>query len=67
MNGPETELANSNAERLGWMELVRQYVVSLRYGTVQITVHDSQVTQVDKTERVRIQQPPGNLGTVSQK
>jgi len=37
----------------GWLELVRQQVGSLRYGVVQIVVHDARVTQIDKTERVR--------------
>ncbi len=37
----------------GWLELVRQHVGSLRYGVVQIVVHDAQVTQIEKTERVR--------------
>jgi len=37
-----------------WLELVRRQVHSLRYGVVQIVVHDSQVTQVEKTERVRL-------------
>ncbi len=37
-----------------WLELVRQHVGSLRYGVVQIVVHDAQVTQIEKTERVRL-------------
>ncbi len=37
-----------------WLELVRRQVNSLRFGVVQIVVHDSQVTQVEKTERVRL-------------
>jgi len=37
-----------------WLELVRRQVTSLRFGVVQIVVHDSQVTQVEKTERVRL-------------
>jgi hypothetical protein len=37
-----------------WLEIVRQQVSSLRYGMVQIVVHDSQVTQIEKTERVRL-------------
>ncbi len=41
----------------GWVELVRQHVGSLRYGFVQIVVHDAQVTQIEKTERVRLQKP----------
>ena len=42
-----------------WLELVRRQVNSLRFGVVQIVVHDSQVTQVEKTERVRL--VPKNL------
>jgi len=38
----------------GWLELVRQHVGSLRYGVVQIVVHDAQVTQIERTERVRL-------------
>lgn len=38
-----------------WLEIVRRQVASLRFGTVQIVVHDSEVTQIDKTERVRLQ------------
>ena len=41
----------------GWLELVRQLVGSLRYGVVQIIVHDAQVTQIEKTERVRLEKP----------
>jgi hypothetical protein len=39
----------------GWLEIVRRQVESLRYGVVQIVVHDSAVTQIDKTERVRLE------------
>lgn len=38
-----------------WLEMVRRQVNSLRFGVVQIVVHDSEVTQIDKTERVRLE------------
>jgi hypothetical protein len=41
-------------EKLNWLEVVQRQVGSLRYGVVQIVVHDSQVTQIEKTERVRL-------------
>ena len=44
-------------EKTGWLEVVRQQVGSLSYGVVQIVVHDSQVTQIEKTERVRLDKP----------
>jgi hypothetical protein len=37
-----------------WLELVVQQVKSLRYGVVEIVVHDSRVIQIEKTERVRL-------------
>jgi hypothetical protein len=44
-------------EKADWLEVVRQQVGSLRFGVVQIVVHDSQVTQIEKTERVRLDRP----------
>jgi len=38
-----------------WLDLVREKVESLRFGVVQITIHDSKVTQIDRTERTRIE------------
>lgn len=42
-------------EKPDWLEIVRRQVGSLRFGVVQVVVHDSQVTQIDKTERVRLE------------
>jgi hypothetical protein len=38
-----------------WLEIVRQKVQSLRFGVVQIVVHDSRVTQIERTEKTRLQ------------
>jgi hypothetical protein len=40
-----------------WLELVRRQVASLKFGTVQIIVHDSRVTQVERVEKVRLDRP----------
>jgi hypothetical protein len=37
-----------------WLDLVVQHVKSLRFGVVEIVVHDSRVIQIEKTERVRL-------------
>jgi hypothetical protein len=37
-----------------WLTIVQSHVKSLRYGVVQITVHDGRVTQIDRTEKVRL-------------
>ena len=42
---PETE---------AWEQIVRQRVGRLRFGVVQLVVHDGRVTQVETTEKVRL-------------
>jgi hypothetical protein len=44
-----------SSDELKWLELVIQHVGSLRYGVVEIVVHDSRVIQIEKTERVRLE------------
>ena len=44
-----------------WLELVRAKVQSLRFGVVQIVVHDSKVTQIERTEKTRLQSVKNNL------
>ena len=41
-----------------WLELVTRQVKSLRYGVVEIIIHDGQVIQIEKTERVRLDKKP---------
>jgi hypothetical protein len=57
MSAITSKIGNDNAEKTDWLAVVRQQVGSLRYGVVQIVVHDSQVTQIEKTERVRLDKP----------
>lgn len=37
-----------------WEQIVRRRVGRLRYGVVQLVVHDGRVTQVETTEKVRL-------------
>jgi hypothetical protein len=57
MSATQTKTSGDSAEKQDWLEIVRQQVGSLRYGVVEIVVHDSQVTQIEKTERVRLDKP----------
>jgi hypothetical protein len=54
MNAIKIKTESDAGEKTAWLEIVRRQVGSLRFGVVQIVVHDSQVTQIDKTERVRL-------------
>jgi len=47
-----------------WLELVIQNVKSLRFGVVEIVVHDSRVIQIEKTERVRLDQAKKSPKTI---
>jgi len=40
-----------------WLEIVRRKVEGLRYGIVQIVVHDNHITQIERTEKTRIDSP----------
>ena len=58
MNQPAQIIASkAPSAEPGWLELVRRHVGSLRYGVVQIVVHDGHVIQIEKTERVRLEKP----------
>jgi hypothetical protein len=40
-----------------WLEVVSRKVAGLRFGSVQITVHDGKVTQVESVEKTRFVPP----------
>jgi len=37
-----------------WIPLVRAQIENLRYGIIQLVVHDGRVTQIERTEKVRL-------------
>ncbi len=43
-----------------WLALVREKVESLRFGVVQLVVHDGKVTQIERTEKTRLPAVPGS-------
>lgn len=47
------DLANRGQEQ--WLEVVQQQVGSLRFGVVQVVVHESRVVQIEKTEKIRFE------------
>jgi len=40
-----------------WLAVVRQRVSALRYGVVQVVVHEGRVVQIECTEKVRLDKP----------
>ncbi|MFM2170587.1 MAG: putative small protein [Verrucomicrobiota bacterium] len=48
-----TKTVNDDEE---WLNVVKKKVKQLQYGSIQITVHDGRVTQVESVEKTRIVQ-----------
>jgi hypothetical protein len=51
--GDSTAIGSSPAVP-DWIALVREKVENLRFGVVQLVVHDGRVTQIERTEKTRI-------------
>ena len=53
-----TTMATNNqiekAAAPSWLEVVQEQVGGIRFGVVQITIHESRVVQVERTEKVRL-------------
>lgn len=47
--------AELSASPPDWLALVREKVESLRFGVVQLIVHDGRVTQIERTEKTRLE------------
>lgn len=56
---PDAVPATGGVTQPAWLELVRRQVEALRFGVVQIVVHDSRVVQIERTEKLRIESRPG--------
>ena len=54
-------MPHEKKEPSDWLELVREKVQSLQFGVVQIVVHDSKVTQIERTEKTRLQSVKNDL------
>ena len=51
---PQSTPAPSTVAPPDWIALVREKVEGLRYGVVQLVVHDGRVTQIERTEKTRL-------------
>lgn len=44
----------ANHAEADWLRIVREKVETLRFGVVQLVVHDGRVTQIERTEKTRL-------------
>lgn len=47
-----------------WVQVVQEQVSAIRFGVVQITIHESRVVQVERTEKVRFDRLSGEAQPV---
>ena len=45
-----------------WLAVVADKAKTMRYGVIQIVVHDSKVVQIERTERTRFDVPTAGNG-----
>ncbi len=61
-SSPSVEASSAES----WLEVVGRAVAAIRFGSVQVTVHEGRVTQVEAVQRTRFQtagpQSPGRPG-----
>ncbi len=50
----ETELGNATTPQPEWLKIVHHKVDGLRFGVLHIVVHDGKVTQLERTEKIRL-------------
>ena len=55
-NKPASPAATASSEE--WTAYVLKKIESLKYGSLQIVVHDGRIMQVEATEKIRFPSPP---------
>ena len=50
----ESGVAVPPAESPEWLKLVARKAAGLRYGVIQVVVHEARVVQIELTEKVRV-------------
>ncbi len=48
-------LRENDVNTTEWIEVVTKNVQAMRFGVVLISVHESRVVQIEKTEKVRLE------------
>ena len=50
--------AGTSFERGSVYERIARVISELRYGTVEITIHDGRIVQIERTEKIRLPNDP---------
>lgn len=58
MSSPSSNPSANPSPTPEWLRVVQEKVESLRFGVVQLVVHDGRVTQIERTEKTRLGSEP---------
>ena len=54
MSQNHSSTTNERGAAQDWRAVVEKFVGSVRFGVVEIVIHEGRVTQIERTERVRL-------------
>ena len=52
--GAQTTGALSQNDSGDWVDVLRQHVASLRFGVIQVVIHEGRIVQTERTEKYRL-------------
>ena len=55
--GAHTPGPLSHTDAGDWVDVLRQHVASLRFGVIQVVIHEGRVVQIERTEKYRLPNP----------
>ena len=55
---PAATIRQTADDESAWLNIVKRQVKSLHFGVVQIVVHNDRVVQIERTEKVRLNNQP---------
>ena len=67
MSTISTEQPTTVGSQADWLEVVRENVGNLRFDSVQITVHEGKVTQIESIEKTRFVSPREEAASLNSK
>lgn len=60
---PNIPIPQPNPPEIDWLPLVQKKVAELTFGIITIVVHNGTVTQVESTEKLRLERKKSSSGT----
>lgn len=50
-----TQSPSTLSPHVDWLNIVRSKADGIRFGTIQVVIHDGRITQIESTEKTRLE------------